>query len=229
VGFFSQEKAQALKEYLQYKNPQQYVMANFQKQVINDEAFKQSIDRIAEFSKLRINDYYQSAIKITASEINNQLKNINLQYPNKKIIIDQKTLPFEYYTSQILWNTTNTGGKLATEIAVVVIGKSVGAKAGAIASSKIVSITGSKLVVAASSKVASVFSFVLAPVVDYLFNEGVKHYQYEDTKEKFGSVIIEVVENYQDDLYYQIEKDCLDVRNKAIAEINKKIKLTIKD
>lgn len=220
VGFFSDEKADELNSYLnQSNNEVEFVENKFKSMVINDNNLNSKISNIIDYSKNRMEDFSKSVINIVSNDIDSQINSLKQQYPNKNITIDTQGIPWGKYITQ---HTTSIAVETSTFSGVgFVMGKIVGAKIGTILGPKVFSIVTAKTATIISGKIASAFSLVLAPIVDYLFNEGAKAIQYDSTKETFLQVIDETMDSVKFSINENMQSALDNVYSAMLKEINK--------
>ena len=209
-------------------NEIKYIQTKFQHNVINP-GFDNMYKRVNQCVQNALSDYYKDVVTMTKDYINNKIESIKLKgYVSLKI--DYDSVPWDKYivagvsdtfaVAGIGKGTLGLAGFGATKVASSKISSLVASKSISIVSSKVGSIIGSKIVAG--------LELFLAPLIDYLANEGVKKLEYNDTKKSFEKIIDTVFSALKKELIENAHYQAEIIKNNIIEELNKQVKIKVK-
>ena len=207
-------------------NEVKLVSDKFEKDVINP-GLKEMFNNINSYIKMRIEDYYKSVIIITINYINQNIQKLKEQgYTDIKI--DKNSIPWTNYVvargGDVLFVADMGGLGIG-----IMVGKFVGSKVAAIIGPKLLGVVEAKTASIVAGKIASAFELFLAPVIDIVANEAVKHAKWDKTKKSFEMVIDEIFDNIENRINYDVNKILITIKNGIYNEINKQVIIKAKE
>jgi len=195
------------------------VSNKFQKDVI-EHRLPITLKNIQDYSRNRIEDYYKNSVLIVNRHLNMQLDTLK-KNGYKNLSIDTKTIPWGKYTVSSLSDGIGFTELTGLTGVSIVTGKVIGAKVATLIGPKVFSIVSAKTAAIVAGKVASLFELILAPLIDYSFNEAAKLYKYNDTKKSFENLLKNIyftisqgikrenyilLDNAKDSIYQELKK-----------------------
>ena len=207
-------------------NEVKLVSDKFEKDVINP-GLKEMFSDIDSYAKMRIEDYYKSVINITINYINQNIQKLKDEgYTD--IQIDKNSIPWGKYVvargGDMLFVADMGGLGIG-----VMVGKFVGSKVAAIIGPKLLGVVEAKTASIVAGKIASAFELFLAPVIDVVANEAVKHAKWDETKKSFEEVIDNVFDTIESDINYNINDTLISLKNEVYNELNKQVTIRAKE
>ena len=202
-------------------NEVKMVSEKFKKEVISPN-FSTMISNIQNYAANRTEDFYKSAVTHTSKYLNEKIEGFKKQgYTDIKV--EPATVPWSKYIVTggsdgfaLLELTGMTGMSL-------VAGKFIGAKVATLLGPKMLGLIGTKTAGIVAGKVAAASSLLLAPLVDYLVNEGTKEVMYDKTEKEFKQVVDDILGSTQKEITTQVDNSLLEIKNDIFKEINKQI------
>ena len=201
-------------------NEIKFVEEKFKTDVLN---YEDVIQKINNYSKNRINDFYKTILTIMLKDISekvNQIKEQKSDYNSQEIY--KQDLPWGKYITQLGTNGFEASTVVATDLTVATV---IGGKVASVLGPKVLGIVSAKAATIIAGKVAAGVGLVFAPIIDYGLNEGAKMLQYEDTKEQFEESIDAITKELTLEIKEEYDNQLIEIKNEINKELNKTISI----